>query len=157
MKHPAHYDTTPEISKRMSRVKLKGNVPETMLAKCLWQRGYRYKRNDRSLPGSPDIAILKYKIAVFVDGEFWHGKDFYDGKVRANMSYWNEKIKENIERDSRNDALLRTIEWYPVHFWSRDVIKNTEACADEIEYLISNYNIDSRIDCLEDDAIGCDG
>ena len=71
MKHPKSYDSTPETRKRMSKVKLKGGKAETLLAKALWHQGYHYRKNDKRLPGSPDIAILKYHIAVFVDGEFW--------------------------------------------------------------------------------------
>ena len=60
----------------MSKVKLKNDDAEMLLAKKLWHLGYRYRKNDKRLPGSPDIAISKYNIAVFVDGEFWHGKDW---------------------------------------------------------------------------------
>ena len=63
----------------MSRVSLKGGKAEMMLAKALWHSGYRYRKNFKKLPGSPDIAILKYNIAVFIDGEFWHGKDWESG------------------------------------------------------------------------------
>ena len=138
MKHPKHYDTTPEISKRMANVKLKRNLAETMLAKALWHQGYRYRLNYKKLPGSPDIALTKYKIAIFVDGEFWHGKDFHENMVKSNQSYWNEKIKENINRDVRNDNLLRQIDWYPIHFWSKDVIKNLSSCIEEIVYIVMN-------------------
>ena len=90
MKHPKSYNSTPETRKRMSKVKLKGGKAETALAKVLWQRGYRYRRNDKRLPGSPDIAILKYQIAVFIDGEFWHGKDWEIRKdrLKRNREYW---------------------------------------------------------------------
>lgn len=81
MKHPKSYDSTPETRKRMSKVKLKGGKAETALAKALWQRRYRYRRNDKRLPGSPDIAILKYQIAVFIDGEFWQGKTGKYGRI----------------------------------------------------------------------------
>ena len=70
MKHPKHFETTPAVSKRMSHVHLKKGKAETMLAKALWQKGFRYRLNYRSLPGSPDIALTKLKIAIFVDGEF---------------------------------------------------------------------------------------
>ena len=97
MKHPKHYDTTPEISKRMASVKLKRNSVEEKLAKLLWQKGYRYRLNYKKLPGSPDIAITKNCIAIFVDGEFWHGKDFdiKKEKIKSNKAYWCEKIQEN--------------------------------------------------------------
>jgi len=93
--------TLPEISKRMSRVKLKRGVAETMLAKTLWHRGIRYRLNYRALAGSPDIAITIHKVAVFVDGEFWHGHDWENRKLRLNRNreYWIEKIEENMVRD----------------------------------------------------------
>ena len=105
MKHPKSYDSTPETRERMSKIKLKGGKAETILAKALWQQGYRYRKNDKRLPGSPDIAILKHHIAVFVDGEFWHGKDWETRKERLkrNREYWIEKIEENMARDLRND------------------------------------------------------
>ena len=98
MKHPQNYDTDEKTSKRMANVKLKGGNAENLLAKALWKKGYRYRKNYRKLPGSPDIAIQKHYIAVFVDGEFWHGYDWANKKERIvrNKSYWTEKIEENI-------------------------------------------------------------
>ena len=149
MKHPKSYDSTPEIRKRMSRVKLKGGKAETALAKALWHRGYRYRKNDKRLPGSPDIAILKHRIAIFVDGEFWHGKDWRSrkGRLKKNREYWIEKIEENIARDIRNDRLLIQAGWIPIHFWEKEVIKNMPECIIEIEEAILArlvYNIDDR-------------
>lgn len=79
----------------MGHVKLKRGRAETLLAKELWHLGYRYRLNYKSLPGSPDIALMRYKIAVFVDGEFWHGKDWEVRKKRLqrNREYWIEKIE----------------------------------------------------------------
>ena len=135
MKHPKSYDSTLETRKRMSKVKLKGGKAETLLAKELWYKGYRYRKNDKRLPGSPDIAILKHRIAIFVDGEFWHGKDWEirKGRLQRNREYWIEKIEENIVRDQRNDRLLIQAGWLPLHFWEKDVIKNTAECIAEIE------------------------
>ncbi|WP_290092273.1 very short patch repair endonuclease [uncultured Dubosiella sp.] len=139
MKHQK-LETTPEISKRMAHVKLKRNKVETMLAKALWHKGYRYRLNYKKIPGSPDIAITKYRIAIFVDGEFWHGKDFEKRKekLKSNKEFWIEKIEENIQRDIRNDNLLRQMEWIPIHFWSEDVKKYTEYCVEEIEQWIND-------------------
>ena len=129
MKHQK-LPTTPEISKRMANVHLKAGKAEVRLAKELWKEGLRYRKNYKKLPGSPDIAILKYHIAVFVDGEFWHGKDWDQKKIRlkSNKEYWKEKIEENIARDKRNDLLLSEIGWKPIHFWEKDVNKNLESC-----------------------------
>ena len=140
--------TTPEISKRMSKVKLKKNKVEIKLAKASWHKGFRYRLNYKALPGSPDIAITKYCIAVFVDGEFWHGKDFEkkQSRLKNNREYWIEKITENINRDTQNDRLLRELGWIPIHFWSKDVEKNTLDCVKEIEevvaYQIKNYEFE---------------
>lgn len=135
MKHPKSYDSTPETRKRMSKVKLKNGTAEQLLAKRLWHLGYRYRKNDKRLPGSPDIAITKYKIAVFVDGEFWHGKDWETRKQRLkrNREYWIEKIEENMARDKRNDTLLIQQEWIPIHFWEKEVLKDLQKCVTEIE------------------------
>lgn len=130
--------TTSVISKRMSKIQLKGNKIETKLAKALWHKGYRYRLNYKELPGSPDIAIMKYCIAIFVDGEFWHGKDFENkkDKLKNNKDYWIEKIEENINRDIRNDKRLKELGWIPVHFWSKDVDANLEYCVQVIEEFI---------------------
>lgn len=130
--------TTPEISKRMSKVKLKRNKVEMKLAKALWHKGFRYRLNYKELPGSPDIAITKYYIAIFVDGEFWHGKDFEEkqSKLKNNRNYWIEKITENINRDTLNDRLLRELGWIPIHFWSKDVEKNILDCVKEVEEVV---------------------
>ena len=129
MKHQK-LDTTPEVSKRMSNVHLKGGKAEMTLAKALWHQGYRYRRNYKKLPGSPDIAILKYKVAVFVDGEFWHGHDWENRKQRlkSNREYWIEKIEENMARDKRNDLLLAEMGWKPIHFWEKEVNQDVNVC-----------------------------
>ena len=129
MKHPK-FNTTPDVSKRMGQVHLKGGKAETTLAKALWHEGYRYRRNYKKLPGSPDIAITKYKVAIFVDGEFWHGQDWENrkAKLKSNREYWIEKIEENIARDKRNDELLRQMDWKPIHFWEKEVNKDLKQC-----------------------------
>ena len=138
MKHPKSYDTTPEISRRMSHVHLKKGKAETLLAKALWRKGLRYKRNDKSLPGSPDIAVKKYHIAIFIDGEFWHGQNWDERKkkLKRNREYWIEKIEENIARDIRNDKALQAQDWVPVHFWEKEVLKNLDSCIASIEEIV---------------------
>ena len=138
MKHQ-QLSTTPEISKRMANVHLKEGKAEVALAKELWKRGLRYRKNYKKLPGSPDIAILRYNIAVFVDGEFWHGKDWNQKKdqLKSNQEYWIEKIEENIARDKRNDLLLSEMGWVPIHFWEKEVNKSLQSCVNDIMIAIS--------------------
>ena len=129
MKHQ-QLSTTPEISKRMANVSLKGGKAETALAKSLWAKGIRYRKNYRKLPGSPDIAITKCKVAVFVDGEFWHGYDWDNRKLKlkSNREYWTEKIEENMARDKRNDEKLKEDGWTVLHFWEKEIKKDLEGC-----------------------------
>lgn len=133
MKHQ-NLETTEAISKRMANVSLKGGASETALAKAIWRNGFRYRKNYKAIPGSPDIAITKYKVAVFVDGEFWHGEDWENrkNKLKNNREYWIEKIEENIARDRRNDLLLYEMGWIPIHFWEKDVKRNLQKCVDKV-------------------------
>lgn len=145
MKHPKSYDSTPETRKRMSKVKLKNGKAEQILAKRLWHLGYRYRKNDKRLPGSPDIVIPKHRIAIFVDGEFWHGKDWdvRKSRLQRNKEYWIEKIEENIARDKRVDEQLRNMDWTPIHFWSKEVLRNPDLCvSDIISIVIDNEYFD---------------
>ena len=130
----------------MSKVKLKKGDAETLLAKKLWSRGYRYRLNFKKLPGSPDIAILKHRIAVFVDGEFWHGYNWSEKKekIKRNRDYWIEKIEENMARDDRVDKELLALGWTPIHFWSKEVMKNPEECAESIAELIFDIQINAN-------------
>lgn len=140
MKH-VQLVTTPEISKRMSKIKAKRNKPETFLAKALWHKGYRYRLNYKKLVGTPDIVLTKYNIAIFVDGEFWHGKDFesFKNKQHNNKEYWIEKIEENQKHDQEVNKILHQEGWNVIRFWSRDVEKYLDGCIKEIEdYIIEN-------------------
>jgi len=134
MKHPKSYDSTPETRKRMANVKLKGGKAEQLLAKRLWHLGVRYRLNYKKLPGSPDIAITTRSIAVFVDGEFWHGYDWENrkSKLKSNREYWIEKIEENIRRDKKNDAQLQQLGWRVLHFWEKQVLKDVDACVEAV-------------------------
>lgn len=138
MKHQT-LTTTPEISKRMSKVKTKRNKVEVILAKALWHSGHRYRLNYRKLPGSPDIVFTKYQIVVFVDGSFWHGKDWdiRKGKLKSNLEYWIPKIEENMIRDIAIDVALIESGWTVLHFWDTEISKDLSSCVkkviDEIE------------------------
>ncbi len=99
------------------------------------------------LTGSPDIAILKYNIAIFVDGEFWHGKNWEErkSKLKRNREYWIAKIEENIARDIRDDKNLRAQDWYVIHFWEKEVLKDTDGCIDVVRDLVEQ-RIEERVD-----------
>lgn len=145
MKHQK-LETTPEISKRMSHVRLKRGKAEVALAKALWRSGVHYRYNYKNLPESPDIAITRYKIAIFIDGEFWHGYDWENRKQRLqrNRDYWIEKIEENMERDARNDALLEEMGWKVIHFWEKEVKKDLGLCVEAVFSILKERIISIR-------------
>ncbi|MFA4823889.1 MAG: very short patch repair endonuclease [Methanoregula sp.] len=119
-------------SKIMASIKGKDTKIELMLRKALWKEGIRGYRVNTKLPGKPDIVFTKYKVAIFCDGDFWHGKDFDELKNRLNP-YWIEKIQKNIERDEKNDTRLSKEEWIVLHFWESDILKNLEGCISKIQ------------------------
>ena len=130
--------TTEQRSRAMSHIKGKDTSIEVLLRKALWQKGIRYRKNYKKLPGSPDIAITKHKIAIFCDSEFFHGYNWEikKQKLGKNREYWIKKIERNMERDRENDFKLLAMEWVPMHFWGRDIQKHTEDCVGAVEDLI---------------------
>lgn len=122
----------------MSQVKSKNTSIEVLLRKALWHEGIRYRKNLKTLPGTPDIAVTRYKIAIFCDGEFWHGRDWEKKKdaIKTNRDYWIPKIERNIERDNKNAKKLENMGWIVLHFWGRDIGKNLEDCVKEVKEII---------------------
>lgn len=143
---------TPEQRhKVMKSIKSKDTSIEIQLRKALWQKGYRYRKNYKILPGTPDIALTKYKIAVFCDGDFFHGKDWCQVlKPRlekgSNSEYWIKKIERNMERDSKNDKSLLFLGWTVIHFWGSEIHNNIDECVKVIEESIFDNTIHSSND-----------
>lgn len=134
------YNVTETRRRTMSHISGKDTSIEVSLRKALWHKGYRYRKNYRRVPGSPDIALTKYKIAIFCDSEFWHGKDWktLHGKLLKgnNPEYWTRKIAENIERDREKDRMLIAMGWQVIHFWEKDIEEHLDICVRTIEELI---------------------
>ncbi len=122
----------------MAHISLKNGKAEMILAKLLWHSGIRYRKNYKRLPGSPDIAITKHKVAVFVDGEFWHGQNWEErkGRLRSNREYWIEKIEENMARDRRNNDSLSEMGWKVIRFWEKEVLKDPDLCLKKVLSII---------------------
>lgn len=126
------------VSRTMSAVKGADTGPEIALRKAVWRMGLRYSLHDKTLPGKPDMVFPKTKVAVFVDGDFWHGKQWrtrgyknlesqFDGV--NNKPYWVEKIRKNIARDLKVNAALRKLGWRVVRVWESELKKNVEKAA----------------------------
>lgn len=136
-------DMTPEQRrKNMQHIRSKDTKPEITLRKALWHAGIRYRKNVKGLPGKPDIVITKYRIAVFVDGDFWHGKDFATKKpVASNRTYWDAKIRRNMNRDLEVDRQLHGNGWLVVRFWESEIKKDVDVCVKSILEIITEQSI----------------
>ena len=126
--------------KCMSHIKSKDTSIEVSLRRALWKKGYRYRKNYSALPGKPDIVLIKYRIAIFCDGELFHGKNWEVLKPRLlkgnNPDFWVKKIERNMKRDDENDKKLLFLGWTVIHFWGNDILKNTDQCVKVIEEVI---------------------
>ena len=137
---------TPEQRrKNMQHIRGKDTTIEVILRKALWARGYRYRKNYKRIPGSPDIVLTKYKIAIFCDGEFFHGKDWEVLKPRLeksnNSEFWIKKISRNLERDDEINKKLLSMGWTVIRFWGNEIKKNTDECIRVIEETIFDIKI----------------
>jgi DNA mismatch endonuclease, patch repair protein len=132
--------TTPQRSELMSRIRAKNTKPEIQFRKALWNSGFRYRKYVRSIPGSPDIVITKYKIVIFVDGEFWHGYNWEEKKekIKTNREYWIPKIERNMERDLENTVQLELLGYKVFRFWESSIKKDVLGCIDEVRRYVEN-------------------
>lgn len=124
----------------MQHIKAKDTSIEVRLRKALWNKGYRYRKNYDKLPGKPDIALTKYKVAIFCDSEFFHGKDWEVLKPRLekgnNSQYWISKISRNRERDDEINKRLLFEGWTVIRFWGKDIQNNVDECVKVVEETI---------------------
>lgn len=140
--------TAQKRSENMSHIRSKDTKAEIALRKALWHKGYRYRKNLETLPGKPDIVLTRYKICIFVDGEYFHGKDWDIGRREKtaagnNAHYWVHKIERNIQRDREVEAELNGLGWHTIRFWSRDVLKHPNECIAVIEAAIFDHILGS--------------
>lgn len=125
----------------MSRIRSKNNAPEEKVRKFLFSKGFRYRKNDKKLPGCPDIVLPKYKTVIFVNGCFWHKHNCKRFVWPAsNKEYWKKKILRNVERDEANTKVLKELGWKVLVVWECELKKATidkrlEILADEIRTL----------------------
>ena len=109
---------------------------EMQLRRALWHYGVRYRLHAKDLPGKPDLVFRSAKVAVFVDGDFWHGRDWRHQRQKLakhrNADYWIAKIEYNRERDQRNTALLEDNRWCVLRFWETDIQADVDTVARKV-------------------------
>lgn len=137
--------TAEQRHRNMQNIRAKDTSIECILRKALWNKGYRYRKNYRELPGKPDIVLTKYRIAIFCDSEFFHGKDWEQLEVQLrrgkNADFWIKKISSNIKRDTKVDAELKGLGWTVLRFWGNDIKKNTDKCVEVVQEAVFDSKI----------------
>lgn len=123
----------------MARIKSRDTKPEWIVRRYLYSKGYRYRKNVKGLPGTPDVVLRKYGIAIFIHGCFWHGHEVDGHLPRSNQDYWRAKIERNKERDARNKDALKKMGWRVMTVWEcrlKPAVR--EQTLREIEYWINH-------------------
>ena len=123
----------------MSSIKSKNSKIEMVLRKALWNKGIRYRKNYKKFLGKPDIAITKYKIAIFCDSEFWHGYNWDEKKneIKSNQEFWYRKIENNIKRDRYVTETLQQQGWIVLRFWGKEILKDINKCVEIVKSFVS--------------------
>lgn len=121
---------TAKGSATMSKIKAKHSKVEIIVRKALWTNGYRYRIHAKGVIGKPDIVFPKQKIAIFIDGDFWHGHNWEikKSKLSSNKAYWIPKIERNIQRDKEVTRTLIANGWTVLRFWEHEVRKDLNLC-----------------------------
>ena len=130
--------TEEQRRRNMQAIRSRDTKMEVALARALFSLGYRHRKNDKTVFGKPDLTFKKLKIAVFVDSEYFHGKDWSVNKhrIKTNRKFWWNKIESNIKRDVVVNCQLKKEGWKVLRFWSSDVNKKLRTCIQKIERTI---------------------
>lgn len=132
----AGFYTTKQRSKTMSKIKGSNSKPELLFRKALWKENIRFRVHRKDLPGKPDLVIEKYQLAIFIDGDFWHGHDWQKRKPKTNQAFWYPKIERNMQRDHFVNNSLLTMGYVVMRFWEHEVKKNLQACVNQVKLYI---------------------
>ena len=134
-----HHLTLEQRFKCMQGNKKKDTSIEIKLRKALWHKNIRFRKNNKKVLGTPDISIIKYRLAIFCDGDFWHGKNFTDDEFKVHKKFWDNKIKRNKERDLETTIALRDQGWTVLRFWESDINNDLDGCVDNVIEEIQIY------------------
>lgn len=134
------WPTTPERSAIMRAIKGRGTKPEIQFAAAMVAAGLEFETQGQGLPGTPDFVFWDEQVAVFVDGDFWHGRVWREtGKAPVrNREMWLRKFERNIERDREVDGRLRSVGWTPLRVWESDVMKDAATAASLVRAVVTS-------------------
>ena len=132
--------TKEQRHKNMCSIKSTGTKIEKDVSKALRRLGYRFRKNVKTLPGRPDIAVKKYKIALFLDSCFFHKCPEHFKKPKSNLEYWEPKIQRNIERDKEINEYYKTNNWHILRVWEHEIKKDFDKTIIKIQKFIDKYS-----------------
>lgn len=132
----AGFYTTRQRSKTMAKIRGSNSKPELLLRKALWKANVRFRVHRKDLVGKPDLVIDKYRLAIFIDGDFWHGYQWQQRKPKSNQQFWIPKIERNMQRDQFVNKSLLEMGYVVMRFWEHDVKSNLAACVNQIQLYI---------------------
>lgn len=127
--------TQEQRSKTMRAIKSRSQL-ENRVTKALWRDGYRFRKNDKSLIGKPDISIKKYKIVIFIDSCFWHGCPLHGNMPKSNREYWEKKLSRNKERDQQVNEYYKEIGWSCLRVWEHELKQDFDQTVEKIKHFI---------------------
>lgn len=132
-----------ERSRNMRAIRSSGTKIEVLLGKALWAAGLRYRKNCKTVFGKPDIVFRKYRLVVFCDSEFWHGKNWEreKQKIHTRREFWIPKIEGNIRRDKQVNKILKKDGWKVLRFWGNDIEKKTDQCVKKVLQIIEKQRL----------------
>src|SRR5690554_738932 len=133
--------TTRKRSKMMSKIRGKNTKPEMLFRRALWKKNVRYRVDSKHLPGKPDISIKKYRLAIFLDGEFWHGYNWEERRktIKSNREFWIPKIGRNMQRDREVNRQLQDLRYTVFRFWSKEISTDLDTCINDILIYIDTH------------------
>lgn len=138
----AGFYTTKQRSKTMSKIRGKNSIPELLLRKALWAKHIRFRIHRKDLPGKPDLVIEKYRLVIFVDGDFWHGYQWHISKPKTNQNFWLPKIERNMQRDRFVNECLAEMGYTVMRFWEHEVRTKLKACVNQVMLYIESAKVD---------------
>jgi DNA mismatch endonuclease, patch repair protein len=129
--------------KNMQAIKSRSKL-ENIVTKELWKRGVRFRKNVKSLLGKPDIAIKKYKIAVFIDSCFWHACPLHGNMPKSNIGYWKKKLERNKERDKEVNMYYTERDWHVLRIWEHEIKKDLNQVVEKIVNMVESAKKNAR-------------
>ncbi|WP_113928809.1 very short patch repair endonuclease [Bacillus sp. P14.5] len=129
--------TREQRTKNMKAIRSQSKL-ENRVSRELWQKGIRFRKNVKSLPGKPDIAIKKYKVVIFIDSCFWHVCPSHGNMPKSNQDYWLKKLKRNQERDKEINKYYLENNWELIRIWEHEFKKDYDLTIDKVVSFIKH-------------------